>query len=38
MKTPFVHGLNSEQSITKFFLVREKEISQHKRGHALFAA
>jgi len=32
MKTPFVTDLNSEQSITTFFLVREKEIRNTREG------
>ncbi len=32
MKTPFVTDLNSEQSITTFFLVREKEIRSTREG------
>jgi len=32
MKTPFVADLNSEQSITTFFLVREKEIRNTREG------
>lgn len=32
MKTPFVADLNSEQSITSFFLVHEKEIRSTREG------
>src|SRR6059058_6198108 len=32
MKTPFVTDLNTEQSITTFFLVHEKEIRNTKEG------
>ncbi len=32
MKTPFVTDLNSEQSITTFFLVHEKEIRNTREG------
>jgi 3'-5' exoribonuclease len=32
MKTPFVTDLNSEQSITSFFLVHEKEIRSTREG------
>ncbi len=32
MKTPFVSDLNSEQSITTFFLVHEKEIRSTREG------
>ncbi len=32
MKTPFVSDLNSEQSITTFFLVHEKEIRNTREG------
>jgi 3'-5' exoribonuclease len=32
MKTPFVSDLNSEQSITSFFLVHEKEIRSTREG------
>ncbi|MGB8472967.1 MAG: OB-fold nucleic acid binding domain-containing protein [Candidatus Acidiferrum sp.] len=32
MKTPFVSELSSEQSITSFFLVREKEIRNTREG------
>jgi len=34
MKTPFVTDLNSEQSITTFFLVHEKEIRNTREGKA----
>src|SRR5258707_13139571 len=34
MKTPFVTDLNSEQSITSFFLVHEKEIRNTREGKA----
>src|SRR5260370_25371730 len=34
MKTPFVSDLNSEQSITTFFLVHEKEIRNTREGRA----
>ena len=34
MKTPLVADLNSEQSITTFFLVREKEIRNTREGKA----
>ncbi len=34
MKTPFVSDLNSEQSITTFFLVHEKEIRSTREGKA----
>src|SRR5258708_14049089 len=32
MKTPFVADLNSEQTITTFFLVHEKEIRSTREG------
>ncbi|PYU51989.1 MAG: phosphohydrolase, partial [Acidobacteria bacterium] len=32
MKTPFVTDLNSEQTITTFFLVHEKEIRSTREG------
>src|SRR5260370_14443170 len=34
MKTSFIVGLNSEQSITTFFLVHEKEIRNTREGKA----
>ena len=35
MKTSFVTDLNSEQSITTFFLVHEKEIRNTREGQGL---
>ena len=32
MKTPFISDLNSEQTITSFFLVCEKELRNTREG------